>query len=137
MIHSITGRARAVALTVAALVSVPLLTGTASAAPVDLYAPYARAAAKVASDGTLLAAKNVASVTKPATGQYCVKVSDPDIDDLKDAAIQATSNSAWATLIVFGTPTGTCGNAANTITVWSADRNGTAWTNSSFTVTVQ
>lgn len=139
MSHSTTGRARALALTIAALVSVPVLAGTAVAAPVDMYAPYARAAAKVAADGTLLAAKNVASVTKPAntTGRYCVKVSDPDIDDLKDAAIQATSNSAWGTLIVFGQPTATCGNAANTITVWSADRNGTGWTDTAFTVTVQ
>lgn len=137
MSHSTTGRARAIALTVAALVSVPVLASTAVAAPVDMYAPYARAAAKVAANGELLAQKNVAESRKVNTGRYCVKVSDPDIDDLKDAAIHVTSNSSWGTLIAFGTPTSTCGNAADTITVWSADRNSTAWTDSAFTVTVQ
>lgn len=136
MSHSITGRARAIALTVAALVSVPALASTAVAAPVDMYAPYARAAAKVAGNGTLLAQKNVAESKRVATGQYCVKVSDPDIDDLKDAAIHVTSNSNWATFIVTATPTTACGSDPNTIYVRSIGTNN-GWADTAFTVTVQ
>lgn len=136
MNRSTTKRSRAIALTVAALVSVPAMASTAAAVAVDLYAPYARAAAKVAANGALLAQKNVASSTRVATGQYCVKVSDPDIDDLKDAAIQVTSNGAWVTFIVNGAPTSGCGNATDTITVWSSDRNSGGWADSAFTVSV-
>ncbi|MEU9999164.1 hypothetical protein [Streptomyces sp. NPDC050848] len=136
MSHSTTGRARAIALTVAALVSVPLLAGTSVAAPIDMYAPYARAAAKVAANGTLLAQKNVAESRKVATGQYCVKVSDPDIDDLKDAAVHVTSNSSWATFIVQPQPTPTCLNDPNTITVFSINTSDN-WGDTAFTLTVQ
>ncbi|WP_327303678.1 hypothetical protein OG264_38570 (plasmid) [Streptomyces xanthophaeus] len=138
MSHSITGRARAIALTVAALVSVPVLAGTSVAAPIDMYAPYARAAAKVAANGTLLAQKNIdeAGTRKVATGQYCVKVSDPDIDDLKDAAVHVTSNSNWATFIVVATPVTVCGSDPNTIYVRSINTADT-WADTAFTLTVQ
>lgn len=136
MSHSTTGRARAIALTVAALVSVPLLAGTSVAAPIDMYAPYARAAAKVAANGELLAQKNVAESRKIATGSYCVKVSDPDIDDLKDAAVHVTSNSNWATFIVHPQPTTRCGNDPNTVSVLSVGLANT-YEDTAFTLTVQ
>ncbi|MGW2325299.1 hypothetical protein ACWC5C_05985 [Streptomyces sp. NPDC001700] len=44
------------------MTSVTALSGSASAD--DMDAPYARAAAKVARDATVLASKNVASVTR-------------------------------------------------------------------------
>lgn len=137
MTHSTTGRARAIALTVAALVSVPVLAGTAAAAPADMYAPYARATAKVAANGTLLAAKNIAAVTRPQVGMYCVKVSDPDIDDLTNADILATSNGGFVTLRVYGQPTGQCASAPNTITIFSNVSNTGAWADTAFTVSVQ
>ncbi|MEU9204281.1 hypothetical protein [Streptomyces sp. NPDC048332] len=130
-----TGRTHAVALTVAALVSVPLLAGTSVAAPIDMYAPYARAAAKVAANGTLLAQKNVGESRKVATGQYCVKVSDPDIDDLKDAAVHVTSNSGWATFIVQAPPTTRCGSDPNTISVLAINT-ANAYGDTAFTLTV-
>lgn len=136
MTYSITRRSRAIALTVAALMSLPGLVGTATAAPVDMYAPYARAAAKVAANGELLAAKNVASSTKASTGNYCVKVSDPDPIDLNDAAIQVTSNGQWVTFIVNARPTSTCGNATDTITVHSVQSNTITWTDTAFTISV-
>ncbi|WP_327187408.1 hypothetical protein [Streptomyces sp. NBC_01334] len=75
-------RTRLLTLVTAAVASMTVLAGTASAAPADLNAPYARAAAKVGADGTLLATKNVASSEQfngqPA-GYYCVRVSDPTI----------------------------------------------------------
>lgn len=100
MSHSITRRSRAIAVTVAALVSVPVLAGTANAVPADMYAPYARAAAMVHEPGTLLAAKNISEVTHPKVGTYCLKVSDPDIDDLQNAAILATANNGGASVTV-------------------------------------
>ncbi|MEU7010658.1 hypothetical protein [Streptomyces sp. NPDC046332] len=135
MSHSTAGRARAIALSVAALVSVPLLAGTAVAEPIDMYAPYARAAAKVAANGELLAQKNVAESRKVANGQYCVKVSDPDIDDLKDAAVHVTSNSNWATFIVHPQPSALCGNAPNTVAVHAIDA-ANALADTAFTLTV-
>lgn len=138
MSHSITGRARAIALTVAALVSVPVLAGTAVAAPADMYAPYARAAAKVAGDSTLLAAKNVSSATRStvntARGVYCVKVSDPDIE-LKDAAVLATINNNRAMITAIGDPHSWCRNDPNTITVVLTDSAGAA-IDAPFTVAV-
>ncbi|WP_030267582.1 hypothetical protein [Streptomyces violens] len=110
----------ALVLTAAAVASVPVLTGTAAAAPGDMNAPYARAAAKVAANGAVLASKNVASVTRPRAGAYCVKVSDPAID-LANAAITASINGgAYArTISATGDPTGECGNDPSTITVYT------------------
>ncbi|WP_327709774.1 hypothetical protein OG912_15035 [Streptomyces sp. NBC_00464] len=136
MSHSTTGRARAIALTAAALVSVPLLAGTAAADPIDLYAPHARAAAKVATNGTLLAQKNVSESWRTAAGQYCVRVSDPDIDDLKDAAVHVTSNSNWATFIVQAPPNTRCGGDPNTVSVLSINTANT-YADTAFTLTVQ
>ncbi|MFE9045969.1 hypothetical protein ACFYOG_34375 [Streptomyces sp. NPDC007818] len=135
MSHSTTGRARAIALTVAALVSVPVLAGTAVAAPADMYAPYARAAAKVAANGEVLAQKNVSSVTYgTAAGSYCVKVSDPDIE-LKDAAVVATISNNRAMITAIGDPHPWCQSAANAITVVITDSAGAAMS-APFTVAV-
>ncbi|MGP3684638.1 hypothetical protein ACTVZO_07980 [Streptomyces sp. IBSNAI002] len=128
---------RVLALVLAAVTSVPFLAGTASA--VDLYAPYARAAAKVSAVGTLLAEKNVSSSRRSTaqannTGVFCVKVSDPDID-LKDAALVATVNNNRAMITAIGNPHSWCGNDATTITVVLTDSAGSA-VDAPFTVAV-
>ncbi|MFF9703578.1 hypothetical protein ACF1FE_20675 [Streptomyces griseofuscus] len=109
-------RTRFLALAVATA-SVPLLAGSASAAPADLNAPYARAAAKVSANGSLLATKNVASSERlegrPA-GYYCVAVSDPTID-LRNAAVLATVNNNRS--MITAIPNSNCNGKTRTITV--------------------
>ncbi|QLH24219.1 hypothetical protein [Streptomyces sp. Rer75] len=119
---------RVLALVLGAVTSLTALSGMASAD--DMDAPYARAAAKVASDGTVLASKNVASVTRgtgtSAAGVYCVQVSDPNVsDDLDDAAIVATLNNYRGEITAIGAPHGYCGNATDTITVVTSNSSGT------------
>ncbi|MFJ6574229.1 hypothetical protein ACIQNU_43245 [Streptomyces sp. NPDC091292] len=116
-------RIRALALVAATVVSVPALAGTASAAPENLNAPYARAAAKVAGNGTLLATKNVASAARldgrPA-GDYCVQVSDPTVD-LRDAAVVATVNNFRA--MITAIPNSNCNGLTRTIRVVTTNYN--------------
>lgn len=119
----------------AAAATVSVLAGTATAAPADLNAPYARAAAKVAADGTLLATKNVSSVArvsgKPA-GFYCVAVSDPTVD-LGNAAVVATANNFRA--MITAIPNSNCNGQTNTITVVTSNYNNES-TDVPFTVAV-
>ncbi|MFD7223652.1 hypothetical protein [Streptomyces sp. NPDC056652] len=120
-----TMRTRILAL-VAAVASVPLLTVSASAAPADLNAPYARAAAKVGADGTLLATKNVASAERlngrPA-GYYCVAVSDPTIN-LANAAVVATVNNNRS--MITAIPNSNCNGKSRTITIVTSNYNNDA-----------
>ncbi|MGW7064773.1 hypothetical protein ACWGHM_40650 [Streptomyces sp. NPDC054904] len=116
-------RTRILTLAAAAMTSVLALSGTASAAPANLNAPYARAAAKVAGDGTLLATKNVASAARQnghAAGYYCVQVSDPTVD-LRDAAVVATVNNFRA--MITAIPNSNCNGLTRTITVVTSDYN--------------
>ncbi|MGW7198908.1 hypothetical protein [Streptomyces chryseus] len=128
---------RVLALVLAAVALVPALAGAAAAA--DLYAPHARAAAKVSSTGVLLAEKNVSSVTRSTaqvnnTGVFCVKVSDPDIV-VKDAAIVATVNNNRAMITAYGGAHGWCTNDPDTITIVLTDSAGAA-VDAPFTVAV-
>lgn len=121
-----TMRVRSLALVIAAAASVPLLTGPASAAPVDMNAPYARAAARVAADGSLLSTKNVSSSARlngrPA-GYYCVQVSDPTVD-LRDAAVLATVNNNRA--MITALPNTNCNGQTRTITIVTSNYNNDA-----------
>ncbi|MFD7501655.1 hypothetical protein [Streptomyces sp. NPDC059850] len=124
---SVRRTSRVLALVLGAVTSVTALSGSASAD--DMDAPYARAAAKVAQDGTVLASKNVASVTRgtgtSAAGVYCVRVSDPNvIDDLADAAVVATVNDFRGEITAIGAPHGYCGRATDTITIVTGDSAG-------------
>ncbi|MER7397543.1 hypothetical protein ABT381_18765 [Streptomyces sp. NPDC000151] len=112
---------RSAALTAAALISLPALAGTAAAAPPEMYAPHAQAAAQVAANGTLLAAKNVSSSWLVGKAGYCVVVSDPDVT-LNDAVVVGTTNDGQGTysIDVRREPTSTCGNRKNAITVFTA-----------------
>lgn len=118
---SLSQTGRFLTLTFAAATSVMALAGTASAAPADLYAPHAQAAAKVNASAVaapvLLAAKNVESVARgTSAGSYCVKVSDPDIE-LKNSAVTATINNNRAMITAIPDPHPWCGNDPKTITI--------------------
>jgi hypothetical protein len=120
----------------AALAAMPVLAGTAAAAPAQLYAPYARAAAQVDANGNLTAQKNVSSSRRVGTqSTYCIVVSDPDIT-LKDAVVMGTVNAGVGTysIDVRNYPTSACGNAADTITAYTAY--GTAANPVAFTLAV-
>ncbi|MCG0285201.1 hypothetical protein [Streptomyces sp. PSAA01] len=80
-------------------------------------------------DATVLASKNVASVTRgsgtTAAGVYCVKVSDPNVvDDLANGAIVATLNNFRGEITAIGTPHAYCGGATDAITVVTSNSNG-------------
>ncbi|MCX5434829.1 hypothetical protein OHU11_42400 (plasmid) [Streptomyces sp. NBC_00257] len=113
------------ALALGAVTSLAVLSGTAAAAGMD--APYARAAAKVSSNASLLGSKNVGSVTRGTgtsqAGVYCVKVSDSNIN-LASAAIVATLNNSRGEITAIGQPHGYCGNATDTITIVTSDSSG-------------
>ncbi|WP_406500046.1 hypothetical protein OG936_36505 [Streptomyces sp. NBC_00846] len=116
-------RTRAFTLVAAVVASVTVLTGTATAAPADLNAPYARAAARVGADGTLLATKNVSSAARfngQSAGYYCVQVSDPTVD-LRNAAVVATVNNYRA--MITAIPNSNCNGLTRTITVVTTDSN--------------
>ncbi|ROR00435.1 hypothetical protein EDE04_7008 [Streptomyces sp. 2132.2] len=128
---------RIVALVLAAVASVPVLAGAASAT--DLYAPHARAAAKVSQAGLLLAEKNVSSAKRSTaqannTGVFCVKVSDSDIV-VRDAAIVATVNNNRAMITAIGGAHPWCANDPDTITIVLTDSAGAA-VDAPFTVAV-
>ncbi|KAB2587684.1 hypothetical protein [Streptomyces arboris] len=135
MFRSSTRRACVTALA-AALISVPVLASTASALEMD--APYARAAAKVAANGTLVAGKNIESVRRAQAGQYCVKIADQaKIDNLNEAAVLVTNNASVTNVWTIDKPTQTCGMADGTISVYSYDVRGNgAWKDTAFTVAV-
>ncbi|MGW7029085.1 hypothetical protein ACWGFX_18090 [Streptomyces xanthophaeus] len=134
MFASRTRRACVTALA-SALISVPVLAGAASA--VDMDAPYARAAAKVAANGTLVVGKNIESVRRAQAGIYCVKIAAAaKVANLREAAILATSNGDTVLLRTVGNPIALCGNAADTVAVYSNKIDTGAWTDSAFTVAV-
>jgi hypothetical protein len=103
------------AFTMAALM---LPAAAAHAAP----APYALAAAAVASNGTLIDGKNIVSTRRKELGAYCVRVSDEV--DLSKAYIQVTANTFNTMVAAYRPPTPLCGNAADTILVRSTGSSG-------------
>ncbi|MEV0774507.1 hypothetical protein ACIBLA_35645 [Streptomyces sp. NPDC050433] len=140
MSHSITGRARAIALTVAALVSVPVLASTAVAVPDTMYAPHAQAAARISSNGAILASKGIDAVTRPAvgssnrTGTYCITFTDPELD-LAQTAPQVTVEADSGTVSMRTAPHSFCNNARDTLTVFTRNTSGNR-TDLSFSVLI-
>lgn len=69
----------------------------AASEPEPMYAPYARAAALVASDGTRRAQKNVVDVRRYETGRYRLTV--PETIDVTHAALHVTPHAGadWGT----------------------------------------
>ncbi|MFD9632658.1 hypothetical protein [Streptomyces violascens] len=106
-----------------------VLAAPAIASATPITSPYVQAAA----DGALLREKRIKSVTRPATGQYCVKV-DAGVD-VANSIVQVELYDAYRRTVRI-TPTSQCGNAANTITVLMWTHDGTAATDARFTAAV-
>ncbi|UBU11605.1 hypothetical protein [Nonomuraea gerenzanensis] len=120
-------------LTGAALAAAALTLSTGTAHAID--SPYAQAAAKVDNTGSLIYGKNIAAVSKPSTGAYCVRVTD-DVD-LSKAVIQVTP--AWyrdRTMTVTTGNTSYCGDNSKTITVRSYSAKNNTDADASFYLTV-
>ncbi|MFJ9032648.1 hypothetical protein ACIRQP_29780 [Streptomyces sp. NPDC102274] len=92
---------RAIGITVAGLCAagVAVAGGMAIAAPGgSSQAPYAQAGALVNADGTIVHAKDVAAVRKPAGHTFCVEISNPDVD-LSRAIVEATPRDGIGTTL--------------------------------------
>ncbi|MGV9779195.1 hypothetical protein [Streptosporangium sp. NPDC003464] len=109
-------------LTTIALASA--LTGGALCAGAAAYAaiggaqaPYARAAAIVNADGTVVRSRGVIDVRKIGTGRYCIQL-DADIDATKAVPVATKRWGAPWNASVFVTDDATeCGNAARHVFV--------------------
>lgn len=100
-----------IAATVVGLLSTP---GVAAAQELD--APYARAAAVVNADGSLVRSKGVISVTRVSTGAYCVLLEDARID-ANDTAPIATARAGATWTVIIRTPADECPNTTRYVEV--------------------
>lgn len=106
---------------VAGVVGVAALTtgGVALAAVGGVNAPYAQASALINADGSIARSKGVAAVTlPPASGRFCVRLSDPrlDVNELTPVATLTTSGYPGLIYIEPGLNP-QCGNRSDTILV--------------------
>ncbi|MET9674644.1 hypothetical protein ABZY68_16330 [Streptomyces sp. NPDC006482] len=90
-------------------------------AAVKAKAPYAQASAQVNRDGTRVQSKGIKSIAHPQDGAYCVTFDDATRIDVSRSTPVATlasdGGTSWGTIMVRTTPSGECGNAADTVTV--------------------
>ncbi|MCK2212274.1 hypothetical protein MF672_000450 [Actinomadura sp. ATCC 31491] len=99
-----------------ALAAAGLVTAAGTAAHADLRAPFARAAAIVDPDGSLVDGKNVYRSWRSGTGQYCVQVAH--YVDTMEALIQITPRHAGRLPhIAYRFPSAQCSNQTNTVAV--------------------
>ncbi|MFI5617833.1 hypothetical protein [Streptomyces sp. NPDC051567] len=111
---------RVAALGAAALVLMAAGATVATAVDDNLFAPYARAAATVNDDGSILIAKRVDSVTRVSNGRYCVKFKIPAVK-----TVHTTSSNRYRLFVVSEIPPSVdCGNDPNSIRVTTTDENG-------------
>lgn len=126
---------RAVTVGVAAVACCAAVAGGVAYAVTDtVFAPYAQAAVTVAANGTILKAKGIDSVTRPSAGNYCVKVSDPDLT--ASNSIHSTASHTYRVDVVsYVSPQSTCGSDPKSIRVIMVDQNGTI-VNAAFSLAV-
>ncbi|MEV4176000.1 hypothetical protein [Nonomuraea sp. NPDC049709] len=87
-----------------------------SVAQADIYAPYARAAAIVDTDGTLNNHKNVTASSRVAKGHYCVRIGRSV--DVTGGLIQITPRVPnRLPYIAYRNPSALCDHAENTLAV--------------------
>ncbi|MEV6982543.1 hypothetical protein AB0M95_14960 [Sphaerisporangium sp. NPDC051017] len=99
--------------------------GVAYAAIGGAQAPYARAAAVVDANGSVVRSKGVTAVRKINTGQYCIEV-DPDIDATKAVPVATKRWGApWNSTVFVDQQATQCGDSARHIFV-GAGNNGAA-----------
>jgi hypothetical protein len=116
----------------AAAVFAALAAGTAGGvaladnSSVRALAPYAQASAQINADGTRAQSKGIKSSTKVATGIYCVTFDDAtriDVSRSTPVATLITSGGPQYAINLRTTPSPECGNAADTVTVYTGERN--------------
>ncbi|AXE82174.1 hypothetical protein C5746_40840 [Streptomyces atratus] len=123
---------RIVAALLPAIALTAALAPTAHAAPSPVTSPYTQASAMVNENGDLLEAKNIVSVTKVSTGQFCVKVTD----DINVAKSTVLTTPYWAgTVATRKGPYAMCSNDPQSIGVFVLGTNG-LYTNQGFTLAV-
>lgn len=104
------------------------LTTPALAAPAPApspIAPYAQAAAQVNANGTITNSKNVTSVTKVATGKYCVQLHS-DVSAARAVPIATLRSSAdWRSEVFTNIDSSNCSGHPNSVLVYTG-KNGAA-----------
>ncbi|MEV7013557.1 hypothetical protein [Streptosporangium sp. NPDC051022] len=118
-------RAKVTAIALAATLTVGgLATGAAAYAALGgAQAPYARAAAVVNADGTVVRSKGVTEVRRLGVGRYCLKL-DSDIDATKAVPVATKRWGApWNSSVFVDADASACGAAAHHVFV-GAGNNG-------------
>ncbi|MFE4357450.1 MULTISPECIES: hypothetical protein [unclassified Kitasatospora] len=99
-----------------------VFVSSAVAAPAEIVAPNARAAAQVSARGELERQKNVVdSFETPNQGVYCVIVDPAAGIDLSTALILANGGPTTTGVSASGLPTSSCNNRRDAITVVTLD----------------
>ncbi|WP_327253612.1 hypothetical protein [Streptomyces sp. NBC_01244] len=119
-----TTRSKIAAAAVLAAVTASVGTAVAFASQAGpARAPYAQAGALVEYNGALSQSKGIAPVQKPSAGTYCIKFTDARLDPQKlipTAVLGASGTTPWdATIMVRTDPWAACGNATDTVTVFT------------------
>lgn len=94
-----------------------VLIPQAVAAPAEIIAPNARAAAEVNSLGVLQRQKNVIDSHRVSQGLYCVIVNPSANINLSSALILANGGPTTTSVSIIGKPTQACNNRRDAITV--------------------
>ncbi|MCR8578781.1 hypothetical protein [Streptomyces sp. Isolate_219] len=89
----------------------------AVAAPTEIVAPHARAAAEVNFNGALERQKNVTDSHRVSQGLYCVIVKPSANINLSSALILANGGPNTTSVSTIGKPTSACDNRRDAITV--------------------
>ncbi|MFE9045968.1 hypothetical protein ACFYOG_34370 [Streptomyces sp. NPDC007818] len=95
-------------------------------AAVKAKAPYAMASAQINADGTRAQSKGIKSSTRIDTGIYCVKFDDAtkiDVSRSTPVATIVTTGGPQYAINLRTSPSPECGNAADTLTVYTGERN--------------
>ncbi|MEU9376518.1 hypothetical protein AB0D94_22475 [Streptomyces sp. NPDC048255] len=116
----------------AAAVVAALAAGTAGGialaddSPIKALAPHAQASAQINADGTRAQSQGIKSSTRAATGIYCVTFDDAtriNVSRSTPVATLVTSGGPQYAINLRTSPSPECGDAANTLTVYTGERN--------------
>ncbi|MFE4974861.1 hypothetical protein ACFRAR_22505 [Kitasatospora sp. NPDC056651] len=108
---------RTAAVIAGAVVLSASFTAQAVAAPAEIVAPNARAAAEVDSKGGLERQKNVVDSFAYGPGVYCVIVDQAAGINLSTALILANGGPGSTSVSTIGKPTTSCGSRRDAVTV--------------------
>ncbi|MEU9204280.1 hypothetical protein [Streptomyces sp. NPDC048332] len=95
-------------------------------AAVAAKAPYAMASAQINADGSRAQSKGIKSSTRAGTGIYCVTFDDAtriDVSRSTPVATLITTGGPEYAINLRTTPSPECGDAADTLTVYTGERN--------------